>query len=73
MNLLGDERGPSQDGEMTFSNIAGVLPAADKVIELYNLKLISITSIWRRFSFISSYLYILKYFIFYFLCLRFDI
>lgn len=34
MNLLGDERGPSQggEGEMIFSNIAGVLPAADKVI-----------------------------------------
>jgi hypothetical protein len=31
-SLLGEERGgPSQGDEMTFSNIAGVLPAVDKV------------------------------------------
>lgn len=31
-SLLGDERGgQSQGDEMTFSNIAGVLPAVDKV------------------------------------------
>lgn len=31
-SLLGEERGgQSQGDEMTFSNIAGVLPAADKV------------------------------------------
>lgn len=29
-SLLGDERGGQAD-EMTFSNIAGVLPAVDKV------------------------------------------
>jgi hypothetical protein len=32
-SLLGEERGgPSQGDEMTFSNIAGVLPAVDKVL-----------------------------------------
>lgn len=30
-SLLGDERGPSHGDEMTFANIAGVLPAIDKV------------------------------------------
>ena len=32
-SLLGDERGPSQGDEMTFANIAGVLPAIDKVTD----------------------------------------
>ena len=30
-SLMGDERGPYQTDEMTFSNIAGVLPSVDKV------------------------------------------
>jgi hypothetical protein len=51
MNLLGDERGPSHggEGEMTFSNIAGVLPAADKVIyfHLFTFEYVqSYTSVW---------------------------
>ena len=32
-SLLADERGGLQADEMTFSNIAGVLPAVDKVKE----------------------------------------
>ena len=32
VSLIGDERGGQQHGdEMTFSNIAGVLPVVDKV------------------------------------------
>lgn len=40
VSLIGDERGGQQHGdEMTFSNIAGVLPVVDKVSsEQYNVK-----------------------------------
>ena len=37
MSLIGDERGGQQHGdEMTFSNIAGVLPVVDKVSSAQN-------------------------------------
>jgi hypothetical protein len=41
VSLIGDERGGQQHGdEMTFSNIAGVLPVIDKVsTKQYNVKL----------------------------------
>lgn len=41
VSLIGDERGGQQHGdEMTFSNIAGVLPVVDKVSsKQYNVKL----------------------------------
>ena len=45
-SLLGDERGPSQGDEMTFANIAGVLPAIDKVTD---------TSIYHIFIIHYSY------------------
>jgi hypothetical protein len=50
-SLLGDERGQgNQVDEMTFSNIAGVLPAVDKVsfnskIKIFNLFILTLAQI----------------------------